>query len=497
MKLSIGLLTGSEHQTLGAFLSHQDLDVKTYIKLTSFLSDVISHKFDLVFIGEAFLKTEEDYEIFRLHLGRGSFHESPRIIVVADSSKIFKFPHSGVVYSEDYSAIKNVLEDTEKIKSQSGEFRKEVIHSLSSMDEEVIEVLEEEVIDSDFEKMVEATLKIKRAQSTDEIGVTLINSLENLVENGRRGLFFKYLPTYCSLVALAGFNFPSKKVNGIGLNFSNSKEFKAQKHLSQLKYVPTFNSVVEKIFGHKNVEVKTFEVDGEIKGVLVYESPAQGSTDAQLHSICDYSEARLAAVTYKHKYLQNKVNDELTSCIQREGFFNQLQNEIMRAKRVLLPVTVMLFEIDGFYGVKAKYNEERVNTLLKSFAKLLKSNARHNDLVGRLGECKFAVLFPHMSTADGLRKASKVSKLIAQTKFFNDMKTKLVCSTSIVLGTYPSQVSSADDLVTSLEFMMSHRESSGTTASLTVKPGFKKDFEEMTLPDSTLNRKKNEEKVEK
>ncbi len=481
MKLSIGLLTGLEHQTLGAFLLHLDCEIRTYSKLTSFLSDVISTNFDLIFVGEGFLKTEEDYQRLRLQLTRGG-GDSPRVVFIAESQKVFKLPHSGVVYSEDYNAIKKVLEDT----AIMGRSKETSIHT----DEEVIEVLEEEIIDSSFEKKVDATLRIKRCNSVDEIGVALVDALGGIVESGRRGLFFKYLSTYCSLVALSGFNFPAKKVNGIGLNFSGSKEFKAQQHLSQLNYVPAFNKVIERVFGHTNVEIKTLEVDGDVKGILVYELAAKGSVDADLQMLCDYAESRLSTVVYKHKYLQNKVNDDLTGCILREGFFNQLQNEVMRAKRVLLPVTVMLFEIDGFYGVKTKYNEERVKTLLKSFAKLLKESVRHNDLVGRVGECKFAVLFPHMSTEDGLFKAQKMSKQIAQTKFFNDMKTKLICSTSIVLGTYPSQISSADELLSSLESMMSHRESSGTTVALKVKPGFKKDFEEMSLPASAMNRKK-------
>ncbi len=483
MKLLIGLLTGLEHQALGAFLLHLDCEVKTYSKLTSFLSDAVSHKFNLIFIGEGFLKSEEDYQRLRLELGQ---NPTTRAIFTVDSGKFFKLSHSGVVYSEDYNAIKKILEETKTLNQQS--FSGQVVDS--NDDEDVIEVLEEETIDSNFEKITEAILRIKRCSSIDEIGVALIESLETLVLSSRKGLFFKYLPTYSSLVVLSGFNFSTKKINGIGLNFSSSKEFKAQQHLSQLKLVPAFNKVIEKIFGHLNIEIKVLEVEGEVKGVLVYELPPKGSVDADLHLLCDYAEACLCAVIYKNKYLGNKINDDLTGCILREGFFNQLQNEIMRAKRVFLPVTVMLFEIDGFYGVKAKYNEERVKTLVKSFPQLLKSSIRHNDLVGRMGEYKFAVLFPHMSTQAGLLKASKMSKQIAQTKFFNDMKTKLICSASIVLGTYPSQVSSADELISSLESTMLHRESSGTIIGLKTKLGFKKDFEEMSLPVSTMNRKK-------
>lgn len=482
MKLSICLLTGTKHQSLGAFLLHLDCDVKVYTELTDFLSDAIAQSFQLIFLDESFLKSEQDFQRLRIYLSKT---KKVRLLCLTADDKVFKLPNSGFVSSEDLNAVKNIVEDSRTLCTSD-------VQELVTFDDEaeVVEFIEEEVIDDHSERVTKGFLNIKKAQSLDELGVNLVWSLGHILKEGRKGVYFKYLPTYCSLVALDGFNFTNKKINGVGLNFSSSKDFNASQHLNKLQQVPAFVKVVERVFGHDKIDLRTLECDGEVKGVLVYEPAPQRGADLDLKVMCDYAEAKLSSIVYKHKYIQNKSKDELTGCILKEGFFNQLQNELMRAKRVLLPVTVMLFEIDHFYGLKTRYNQERVRTLVKSFAKILQDNVRHNDLVGCFGESKFAVLFPHMSTGDAYIKAQKLSKLIAQTQFFSDMKKRLICSASIALGTYPTQISSADELMVSLDSVLAHKESGGSLVVLKPKPGFVKDFEEHKLPDSAMNRKR-------
>lgn len=491
MKLTIGLLSEAKHQTLGTFLLHLDCDVLSSKNLTEFLSAAVSQTYHILFMDKDFLKSEQEYHKIRAYLAKLNDSKRPRLICLDGDSKITKVPNSGSISSADFSVVKNVLDESLKLigrRLTRPEAESEVI--VFDDEEEVVEVLEEEATDKRAEKLTESILNIKKAQSLDELGVNLIWSLGNVVSPGRKGIYFKYLPTYCSLVALGGFNFKSKKVNGVGLNFSSSKDFNASKHLQKLMHVPAFLKVIERLFEHTEVAVRTFECEGESKGVIVFEKSPRGSSDIDVLSLCDYAEAKLAAIVYRHKYIQNKRNDETTGCILKEGFFDQLQNEVMRSKRVLLPVTVMLFELDHFYGVKTKFNQERVRTLVRSFARILQDNVRHNDLVGQFGESKFAILFPHMSTEDALIKAQKMNKSIAQTKFFSDMKQGLICSASVALGTYPTQVSSADHLMVSLESMLSHKESAGSLMTLKPKPGFVKDFEEMKLPDSAMNRKR-------
>jgi diguanylate cyclase (GGDEF)-like protein len=481
LKICVGLLAGQENQALGSFLNNLTCEIKVYPDLNDFLVRFGEHEVDLLLITLDELTSEKAYQAFREAFSKSK--KDVKLYVLSDSIDSVKLPHSGLLNLQDYNCLKRLVEEKRSLFELTGEDKQD------HFNEEVIEDIEEEVIDVSFEKVATGLLNLKRAQSIDEAGVALTNALAVSLDPSRRGVFFKYLSTYSSLVALSGFNFKTNKFNGVGLSFSKSKDFKARMHLSKLNQVSAFNEVVHKIFGHENIEIKTLEVDQEVKGVLVFEKPPKGAIDSDLNLICDYAEARIAAIVFKKKYLFNRTNDDLTNCIMREGFFDQLQNEVIRARRVLLPVTVMLLEIDGFYGIKARYNEERVQVLLKSYAAILKKNVRHNDLVGRLGECRFAVIFPHMSTEDGHVKALSLSKLIASTKFFSDMKTKLVCSTSIMIGTYPTQTKSADDLISSLEHLMSQKSGAGAIQTLPVTKGFVKDFEERALPDSSQNRR--------
>jgi diguanylate cyclase (GGDEF)-like protein len=491
LKLTIGLLSEAKHQTLGTFLLHLDCDVLSSQNLTEFLSAAVTQTYHIVFMDKNFLKSEQDYHSMRAYMSKLSDSKRPRLICLDGDTRITRVPNSGSISSADFSVVKNVLDESLKLLNKAGRQPRSEAEVVVFDDEaEVVELSDEEATDSKAEMQTEAFLNVKKAQSLDELGVNLVWSLNRIVAPGRKGIYFKYLPTYCSLVALGGFNFKSKKVNGVGLNFSSSKDFNASQHLQKLMHVPAFLKVVERLFEHTDVVVRTFECDGEAKGVVVYEKPPGGSSDIEVFSLCDYAEAKLCSIVYKYKYIQNKRNDEITGCILKEGFFDQLQNEVMRAKRVLLPVTVMLFELDHFYGIKTKYNQERVRTLVRSFARILQDNVRHNDLVGQFGESKFAILFPHMSTEDATIKAQKMNKSIAQTKFFSDMKKGLICSASVAIGTYPTQVSSADHLMVSLDSLLSHKESAGSLMILNPKPGFVKDFEEMKLPDSAMNRKR-------
>lgn len=478
MNLTVGILSGVQHQTLAAFLSHVDCSVVAYPKLSIFLGEVLNDDLDLLFVESTALKSEEDYHFIRRILNQKK-DGGPRLYFLDESLKNQKLSHVGTLSPEDFNAVKRILEETKSLKVNAIELDSGDEHAL---DEEVIHLLDEENIDEKSEKFLASMESLFEASSIDELGLSLTKGLGAIVEKGRRGVFFKYLPTYCSLVALSSFHFGKTKTNGMGLNFSNSKDFNAHLHLHRLQVVPAFIAVVERVFGHKNVSVKVLEAAGEVRGVLVYEKAAQGSRDYNLQSLFKFASVKLEAILFRHKYRLNKRFDELTSCVLRDGFFELLQNEIIRARRVHLPVSLMMFEIDGFYGVKAKYNPERVKILLKSFAKILKENIRHNDVVGLMAESRFAIIFPHMSSFDANFKAKKMMKLISQTKFFNDMKTRLVCTTSVAIGTYPSQISSADELVVALETALAHRESSGTLHEIKAKPGFVKDFEELKLP---------------
>ena len=208
MKLTIGLLSDSKHQTLGTFLLHLDCEVLTSKSVTSFLSSSLSKTCHILFMDKDFLKSEQDYKSLRSYLAHFKTEERPRLVCLDEESRITKVPNSGSLSSEDFSVVKTVLDETLKLLSKKRTAadlpRVRDEDSLVFEDEEVVELTEEEVFDRRGERLTEAVLNIKKAQSLDELGVNLVWSLGRVFEPGRKAVYFKYLPTYCSLVALGG-----------------------------------------------------------------------------------------------------------------------------------------------------------------------------------------------------------------------------------------------------------------------------------------------------
>lgn len=479
MGLKVGILSSVAQHTLGAYLTHIDCDVDSFKNTESFLTYSTKVDYKVIFIEDGFFKTEDDFFLVRRFLNSKTQRkkDSVRVFFLNNKLNKYKLPHSGSVSPDDLNAVKKLVEESISLLMPANDLGLEVMDYQS---EEIIEI-EEELEDTQEGKILDAIAKIEKSQSIDELGVNYVSALENLVA-GRKGVFFKYLPNYCSLVALAGFNFDHKKNNGIGLNFSNSNGFKPGIHLQRLAEIPAFKKIAQKVFSHTNLKIKLVEAEGEVKGVLVYENlKSSSATEDVIHILHKYVNIKLASMLNKEKYLKNKINDELTGCMLKDQFFDQVQNEVIRARRVLLPVSVMVLEIDGYFGIKAKYNQERINMLVRGFAKILKSNIRHNDLIGRLAESRFGIIFPHMSDKDSFIKARSIQEIFKQTYFFNDLKKKLVCSASIAIGTYPNHIASADELVLGLEGKLTHKEHMGRIVQLKEKEDFVKDFEERSL----------------
>ena len=158
MRLSIALLTRSGHQTLGTFLLHLDCDVKVYTELTDFLSDAIARPFQLIFLEEKFLTTEQDFQRLRLQISKKNRLQKTRVVFLNPEDKVFKLHNSGFVSSEDLSTVKNIVEESLVLnKAQYNQTQDMIVFDDEA---EVVELSDEEVIDERSERMTESLLNI-------------------------------------------------------------------------------------------------------------------------------------------------------------------------------------------------------------------------------------------------------------------------------------------------------------------------------------------------
>lgn len=86
--------------------------------------------------------------------------------------------------------------------------------------------------------------------------------------------------------------------------------------------------------------------------------------------------------------------DYLTRTSSKRGFLAQAAGEVQRSQRYKRPLTIASLDIDQFRLINERFGHNTADNLLRSVARTLKEKARSTDLVARLGNDEFGLLFP-------------------------------------------------------------------------------------------------------
>jgi diguanylate cyclase (GGDEF)-like protein len=122
----------------------------------------------------------------------------------------------------------------------------------------------------------------------------------------------------------------------------------------------------------------------------------------------------LQALGNRNAELQHlAVTDPLTGVSSRQHFLQALEEELGRARRDQLPLTILLFEIDFFQRINDGYGHAIGDKVLTSFAVAASSCLRESALLGRLGGGEFAMLLPNTMVGEATLVAEQVRSKIA------------------------------------------------------------------------------------
>jgi GGDEF domain-containing protein len=103
---------------------------------------------------------------------------------------------------------------------------------------------------------------------------------------------------------------------------------------------------------------------------------------------------KVAALEARHSKLQNlAITDDLTGLYNSRWFKHFLTKILQTAQVLRFPVTLLLFDIDGFKTYNDTYGHGVGDDILRETASVMKRCVRDHDLVARLGGDEFAVVF--------------------------------------------------------------------------------------------------------
>lgn len=109
--------------------------------------------------------------------------------------------------------------------------------------------------------------------------------------------------------------------------------------------------------------------------------------------------------------------DELTGLFNHRYFHLRLAQEMCRAARYNIPLTLVLLDIDKFsHYIKAK-GHHHGNLVLKKIGELLNRNIRGSDIVVRSGSDSFSVILPNTFLTPGISLSKRFHAIIRDYPF--------------------------------------------------------------------------------
>jgi diguanylate cyclase (GGDEF)-like protein len=104
------------------------------------------------------------------------------------------------------------------------------------------------------------------------------------------------------------------------------------------------------------------------------------------------------------------ATDELTGCATRRIFRQRVEEEIARANRHLVPLSLMMIDVDRFKTTNDTYGHLVGDRVLASLGLVLRRTVRSFDVVGRLGGDEFGVLLPDIEAPAVVDVANRIRR---------------------------------------------------------------------------------------
>ena len=171
-----------------------------------------------------------------------------------------------------------------------------------------------------------------------------------------------------------------------------------------------------------DAEARVIRPDGEVRHILIrglYQPPAVG-LDSSLFGICldrteqkrieqDLDQARAAAEQAMQRLEEQALQDGLTGLANRRRFDDALDGEFRRTKRLGLPLSLIMLDVDNFKQYNDLYGHPAGDECLRAIAvEVSRPLRRPGDLAARYGGEELVILMPGIPLAAAALIAARI-----------------------------------------------------------------------------------------
>lgn len=270
---------------------------------------------------------------------------------------------------------------------------------------------------------------------------------ETLAGHEGQALYFRYIAARKTLVFQKGFNIESQDLKDVGLNFSELDENFKKSDIRNVEKHPAFLEMLRDVFSVEKFHVLRLEIAGDIQGLLVL-SQISASSDQYLWIANQFTllAHQGSAIELERRLHANQTQDPATQAMTKHHFFQLISEEVARARRTSLPLSLILLNIDPIVELREKFPSEDISMFFKTLVKIIRKHSRVNDVVGRLSEDEFALLLPHTAAKGAAIKAERIRRMIESADFSSILPGHPHITLSLGVSEYPSVCKDGDEL---------------------------------------------------
>lgn len=210
----------------------------------------------------------------------------------------------------------------------------------------------------------------------------------------------------------------------VGWAVQNSKALKIDRSSIRLKNGTELSTLIRY---EKSALIVPVQYAGEVIGVMYMGKPNEaGFSDKNIYlmkSFCKLAGTLIHSAVQLEKTTQVSLVDETTG-LYNEAYFNErFREEVARSLRYEISLTFVMMEIINYEKFTERSGQMVQDRLVQDLTGILKSHVRETDLVARLTENQFAILFIHSSKTDTIHVAERI-RMGAEMRSFGSPQAK-------------------------------------------------------------------------
>jgi len=317
----------------------------------------------------------------------------------------------------------------------------------------------------------------------------LKNSIEECAEHFARGVytylnntpgaFYKFFSPRRTLIASFGVGLEPVEVRGTGVDLNEVQDNFRVQDLRNPSSIKAIRELVGEVFNKEKYLCVPLEVQGRILGVFIFFPKGEDLTNNLWFTSAFTALEKNILLCETQKRLHLTVGrDEATETFNRHGFLQFVGEEIARARRTELPVSLLLIKIDQLMDISDNYGREEADLILRMIGRVFRKHSRINDVIGRVSPDELGMILPHTSQTGAAVKAERLRRIIESADFRKVLKKVPKMTIGIGISEYPSLCRDADELVqTADDALYEACDRGGNVVCLTTQPeGFQADF---------------------